>query len=173
MVHTAGDPVALAAAARECVRAVNPNIPVKLTTLEQALSASIAQPRFAGTMLAIFSWVALTLAMMGIFSVISFSVAQQTREIGIRMALGAQRGDVLRMVLRRGFALAAIGIAVGLSGAFACTRVLASLLFAVGTTDPQVFAVVTLLLALVALAASYLAARRATSVDPMVALRSD
>jgi putative ABC transport system permease protein len=173
MVHAAGDPMTLAGAVRERVHAVNPNMPVTLSTLDQTLSKSIAQPRFAGTMLAIFSWVALTLAMMGIFSVISFSVAQQTREIGIRMALGAQRGDILRMVLRRGFVLAAIGIALGLGGAFACTRVLASLLFAVGVTDPSVFAAVTLLLALVALGANYLAARRATSVDPMIALRSD
>ena len=122
-------------------------------------------------MLAIFSWVALTLAMIGIFSVIAFSVAQQTREIGIRLALGAQRSDVLAMVLRRAFMLAAAGIAAGLGGAFVCTRVLASLLFSVGATDPLIFAAVTLLLALVAIAASWLAARRATRVDPIVALR--
>src|SRR5262249_42283731 len=109
----------------------------------------------------------------GIFSVISFSVAQQTREIGVRMALGAQRGDILRMVLRRGFVLTAIGVAVGLGGALACTRVLGSLLYAVGATDPAAFGAVTLVLALVALGASWLAARRATGVDPMVALRSD
>ncbi|HXU68901.1 MAG TPA: ABC transporter permease [Polyangia bacterium] len=173
MLHTAGDPMALAAAARERVHEVNPNIPVTLTTLDATLSTSIAQPRFAGTMLAIFSWVALTLAMMGIFSVISFSVAQQTREIGIRMALGAQPGDVLRMVLRRGLVLTVIGLAVGVAGALACTRLLASLLYAVGATDPLVFAGVTLLIALVALGASWLAARRATAVDPMIALRAD
>ncbi len=173
MVHSAGDPMTLAAAARARVHAVNPNIPVKLASLEETLSTSIAQPRFAGTMLAIFSWVALTLAVMGIFSVISFSVAQQTREIGIRMALGARRGDVLWMVLGRGVVLAAIGIAAGLTGALACTRVLASLLFGVRATDPAVFAAVTALLALVALAASWLAARRATAVDPMVALRAE
>jgi putative ABC transport system permease protein len=173
LLHTAGDPQALGAAVRERVRTVNPNIPVTLSTLDETLSKSVAQPRFAGTMLAIFSWVALTLAMMGIFSVISFSVAQQTREIGIRMALGAQRRDILRMVLGRGLVLAAIGIAVGLGGAFAATRVLSSLLYSVGATDPLVFAGVTLLLALVAVAASALAGRRATAVDPMVALRSD
>jgi ABC-type antimicrobial peptide transport system permease subunit len=110
---------------------------------------------------------------MGIFSVISFSVAQQTREIGIRMALGAQRRDILRMVLGRGLVLAAIGIAVGLGGAFAATRVLSSLLYSVGATDPLVFAGVTLLLALVAVAASALAGRRATAVDPMIALRAE
>ncbi|HEY2745884.1 MAG TPA: ABC transporter permease, partial [Polyangia bacterium] len=173
MLHTSADPLALAAAARARVHAVNPNIPVKLASLDETLSSSIAQPRFAGTMLALFSWVALTLAMMGIFSVISFSVAQQTREIGIRMALGAQRGDVLGMVLGRGVVLTAIGIAAGLGGALACTRVLASLLFDVRATDPAVFAAVTALLALVALAASFLAARRATAVDPMVALRAE
>jgi len=173
MVHAAGDPMTLAGAVRERVRGVNPNIPVTLATLDQTLSKSIAQPRFAGTMLAIFSWVALTLAMMGIFSVISFSVAQQTREIGIRMALGAQRGDILMMVLRRGFLLTVIGIAIGLGGALACTRVLTSLLYTVGATDPVVFAGVTLLIAFVALAASYIAARRATAVDPMISLRAD
>jgi predicted permease len=173
MIHTAGDPMALTGAVRDRVRGVNPNIPVTLATLDATLSKSIAQPRFAGTMLAIFSWVALTLAMMGIFSVISFSVAQQTREIGVRMALGAQRSDILMMVLRQGIVLAVIGIAVGVAGALACTRVLTSLLYAVGATDPAVFAGVTLLIALVALAASYLAARRATAVDPMIALRAD
>src|SRR5262249_4375054 len=124
LLHTTGEPMALASAVRERVRMVNPAIPVTLTTLEDALSASIAQPRFSSAMLAIFSWVALSLAMMGIFGVISFSVAQQTREIGIRMALGAQRRDVLRLVLRRGLLLAAAGIACGLCGAFAGTRVL-------------------------------------------------
>jgi putative ABC transport system permease protein len=110
---------------------------------------------------------------MGIFSVISFSVAQQTREIGIRMALGARPRDVLRMVLRRGLILAGIGIALGVGGALAGTRVLGSLLFDVRATDPLVFAAVILLLAVVALVASWLAGRRATSVDPLIALRSE
>jgi putative ABC transport system permease protein len=171
LAHTHGDPMALAAAVRERVHTVGPSIPFTLTTLEKGLATSIAQQRFAGTVLAIFSWVALTLAMMGIFSVISFSVAQQTREIGIRMALGAQRRDVLFMVLRRGLVLAGAGIVVGVAGALACTRVLSSLLFAVRPTDPGVFAAVTLLLGLVAIGASWLAARRALRVDPMVALR--
>jgi predicted permease len=172
MVHTAGDPMSLATAVRDRVHRVNPNIPVTLATLDQALATSIAQPRFAGTILALFAGVALTLAMMGIFGVISFAVAQQTREIGVRMALGARRGDIVRMVVRHGLLLAAAGVVAGLAGAVAATRVLASLLYAVGATDPAVFAAVTLLLALVALGASLLAARRATAIDPMVAMRA-
>jgi predicted permease len=171
LVHTSARPMSLGPAVRERVRTVNAGIPVTLATLDETLATSVAQPRFAGTMLAIFSWVALALAMMGIFSVISFSVAQQTREIGIRMALGAQRGEILWMMLRRGLVLAIIGIVIGIGGAIACTRVLGSLLFAVGATDPGVFAAVTTLLALVALSASWLAARRATAVSPMEALR--
>jgi predicted permease len=171
LLHTTGDPMALAKAVRERVRLVSPAIPVTLTPLEDALSASIAQPRFSSAMLALFSAVALSLAMMGVFGVISFSVAQQTREIGIRMALGAQRRDVLRLVLRRGLLLAAAGISCGIGGALAGTRVLSSLLYAVRPTDPWVFTAVAVILAAVALLASYLAARRAMRVDPIVALR--
>ena len=171
LVHTSAQQRSLGAAVRDRVRTVSANIPVTLTTLDETLATSVAQPRFTGTMLAIFSWVALALAMMGIFSVISFSVAQETREIGIRMALGAQRGDILWMMLRCGLLLAIVGIVIGVGGAIGCTRLLASLLFAVGATDPSVFAAVTALLALVALGASFLAARRATAVSPMEALR--
>ena len=173
LVHAAGNPLALAAAVRERVHGVNPNIPITLATLEERLGASVAQPRLAGVMLALFSAVALLLATTGIFSVVSFAVADKTREIGIRMALGAQRGDILRMVLGRGALLAGVGLVVGLAGAIAGTRLLGSLLYAVQATDPMVFAAVTLLLALVALAASALAARRATAVDPMIALRAE
>jgi putative ABC transport system permease protein len=144
-----------------------------VSTLEQTLSSSLGQPRFAGTMLAIFSAVALVLAMMGIFSLTSFSVAQRTREIGIRMALGAQPTEVLRMLMWRGVALAVVGLAVGAGIALACTRLLASLLFAVGATDPLVFAAVTLTLGAVGAGATFVAARRATLIDPMVALRQD
>ena len=171
LLHARGEPRSLAGVVRDRVRSVGATIPFTLTTLDEAMSASIAQQRFAGTMLALFSSVALLLAMMGIFSVIAFSVAQQTREIGIRVALGARRGDVLLLVLRRAVALVAVGVAVGLAGALACTRVMASLLYSVRATDPLIFALVTALLALVALAASALAARRALRVDPMVALR--
>jgi putative ABC transport system permease protein len=173
MLHTTGAPLGLVPAVRERMRAINPNLPLTLSTLEQTLSSSLGQPRFAGTMLGIFSAVALLLAMMGIFSVTSFSVAQRTREIGIRVALGAQPSDVLRMLMWRGVALAVVGLVVGGGAALACTRVLASLLFAVGATDPAVFVAVTLALGVVAAAATFVAARRATRIDPMVALRQD
>jgi predicted permease len=171
LLHTTVPPLSLATAVRARMRGVSPDVPFTLTTLTQALAASIAQQRFAGTMLAIFSWVALTLALIGIFSVISFSVAQRTREIGIRMALGAQPADLLRLVIARGVALAGVGIVVGLSGAFACTHLLGSLLYSVGALDPTVFASVTLVLTLVALLASWLGARRVLRVEPMEALR--
>jgi putative ABC transport system permease protein len=171
-IHTTGEPGAIAAAVRARVRSVSPNVPVTIATLRQTLDNSIVQPRLSGTLLAIFSWVALALALTGIFGVISFSVAQQTREIGIRLALGAQRGDVLRLYLRRGFILAAIGITVGLAGALASMRVLQSLLFGVRPTDPWILGAVTLLLGAVAVLASYLAARKAVRIEPLIALRS-
>jgi predicted permease len=171
LLHTRDEPTALGPAVRERVRTVSPNLPVTIRTLRETLATSLAQPRFSGAMLTIFSWVALLLAMMGIFGVLSFSVAQKTREIGIRVALGAQRADVLRMVLGKGFRLAAIGIAGGLLGAFFGTRVLQSLLYEVRPTDPWIFAAVVVLLGAVALVASYLAARKALRVDPIIALR--
>jgi putative ABC transport system permease protein len=173
LLHTTVPPLSLAKAVRERMRAVSPNVPFTLTTLTEALAASIGQQRFAGAMLAIFSTVALTLALIGVFGVISFSVAQRTREIGIRQALGAQPADLLRLFLARGIALAGVGIVAGLLSAIACTRVLRSLLYAVGALDPIVFVSLTALLAVTALAASWLAARRVVRVDPMVALRYD
>jgi predicted permease len=172
-IHTTGEPGALAAAVRARVRSVSPNLPVTITTLRQTLSNSIVQPRLSGALLAIFSWVALALALTGIFGVISFSVAQQTREIGIRMALGAQPADVLRVFLRRGFLLAGIGVSVGLAGALASMRLLQSLLFGVAPTDPWILGGVALLLGAVAVLASYLAARKAVRVEPLVALRTE
>jgi len=144
-----------------------------LLAVDEIVSRSLGPRRFAMTLLGTFAAFALVLASVGIYGVISHLVGQRTHEFGIRMALGARRADVLRVVLREGAKMALVGVAIGLGGAFGLTRLLEtySMLFGVRATDPLTFAVVSLLLALVALAACYLPARRATKVDPMVALR--
>jgi putative ABC transport system permease protein len=139
-------------------------------TLSSLVSASIARQRFSMTLVALFAALALALASVGIFSVMSFLVTQRTHEIGIRMALGAQATDVLKMVLKQGMLLTCVGLGIGLIAAFALTRVMGGLLFNVRATDPLTFAGVSLLLMCVALIACYIPARRATRVDPMRAL---
>jgi putative ABC transport system permease protein len=139
--------------------------------MEQAIFDSVARPRFRTGLLAVFAGVALLLAATGIYGVIAYAVAQRTHEIGIRMALGAHRADVLRLVVGQGAMLALVGIGLGVLGALALTRLLASLLFAVSPTDPLTFAAASIGLIGVALAASYIPARRAIRIDPLVALR--
>ena len=174
MIRTSGPPADLAGAIKQQLWAVDRDIPADyLETAESLISRSLAQPRFTMVLLACFAGMALVLAMVGIFGVIAYSVTQRTQEIGVRMALGANRGDVLRMVLGHGMGLTAIGVALGLAGSAALTRYLSSLLFQVSATDPMTFGWVTLLLVAVALFASWIPARRATRVDPMVALRHD
>ena len=150
---------------------MDPNVPVfDIKSMEQLLSESLARRRFAMLSLGLFAAVAMLLAVVGIYGVMSYAVAQRTREIGIRMAMGAQTRDVLKLIVAQGMSLAGIGVGIGLAGAVAVTRVMASLLFGVSATDPVTFAAIALLLAGVALVACYVPARRATKVDPMVAL---
>jgi predicted permease len=158
-------------AARGILQELNPEIPAKFQTFSQVYSASLGSRKFNVILIAFFAITALLLATTGVFGVMAYSVAQRTREIGVRMALGASSRGVLRMVLRQAAATAAVGIVIGIAGAFALTRWMQSQLFGVSPTDPPTFAGVALLLILVSLAACYFPARRATKVDPLVALR--
>ena len=172
VARSKSDPSVVAAAIREAVRAIDKDQPVdKITTMSSVVSASIVDRSFYMQLLGTFASLAFILASVGIYGVVSYSVAQRTREIGIRVALGARRRDVLGLVLREALRLTALGVALGLVGAFVATRVLRSLLFEVKPTDPATFICLSLLLTFVALVASYIPARRATKVDPLVALR--
>ena len=171
-IRTKGEATAVAAAAREVIRNLDPEQPVAdVRTMDSLIGKSVARQRFNTLLLTIFAGVAALLAAVGIYGVMAFSVAQRTHEIGVRMALGAQKRDVLRLVIKRGMTLALSGVAIGVIASLALTRLMTTLLFDVGATDPLTFVGVPLLLALIALLACYLPARRAAKVDPMVALR--
>jgi putative ABC transport system permease protein len=171
-IRTQADPLLMANTARRVVADVDPQQPIyEVRTMDDLLGEFVAQPRFNMILFAIFAGLALVLASVGIYGVISYSVAQRTQEIGVRMALGATRHAVLRLILSQGMRLALIGVAIGVVGAVLATRVLATMLFGVSTLDPIVYGGIALLLAGVALLATYVPARRATKVDPMVALR--
>jgi putative ABC transport system permease protein len=173
-LRTSTDPGTLADAIRGEVQSVDPGIPVfAVRTLNEVVAKSLADRRFALTILAVFAGVALLLASIGIYGVMAYTFSQRTHEIGVRVALGAQRSDILRMALGEGMVLVAVGLGVGLIGAVIVTRFLRSMLFSVTATDPLTFASIALLLAAVALFACFIPAQRATQVDPLVALRED
>jgi len=172
VVRTSVDPHALVGAVRKEIQSMDENAPVfSVVTAEEYLGRSVASTRFNMTLLAAFAAVALLLTAVGLYGVISFSVSQSTHEIGIRMALGAQTSDVLKLVMGQGMVLTVVGVVAGLAAAFWLTRLMSSLLFGVGATDFLTFAAVSLLLLVVAGLACYVPARRASKVDPMVALR--
>jgi len=171
-VRTRGDPLSLVAAVRQTVAAVDRELPVSdVMTMEQRIANSTSRTRFIAVLLGLFAVLALSLAVMGLYGLIAYSVAQRTREIGIRMALGAQSSQVLRLTLRQGMRLVVIGGAVGVAASLALTRLMRSLLYEVSAADPLTFAGVALLLLGAALLACYVPARRAARIDPMVALR--
>jgi putative ABC transport system permease protein len=174
MLTTSVPPMSLADAVRSEVYAIDGNLPVSnVRTLDAILAKSISQQRFYMLLLAVFASVALVLAAVGIFGVLSYAVSQRTREIGIRMALGAQSPTVIGLIVRQAMVLVALGVAAGLVGGLVLSQTMAKMLFGVAPTDPATYATVAVVLGTVALVASYLPARRATRVDPIVALRAE
>ena len=173
-VRTRGEPMAMAASVRQKLAEIDPTLPIaNLASMDDVLHDSMARPRFLTALLAIFAVVALALAAIGTYGVMSYSVQERRQEIGIRMALGAEAGGVLRMIVGQGFAVALLGLLIGMAGAFALTRVMQTLLFNVSATDPASFMAAPAVLAVVALAACYLPARRATTVDPATVLKPE
>ena len=171
-VQTSTKPETLSSAIRDQVRALDPDQPVtSIRTMDELLERTLSGAKFSLLLFGLFAALALVLAAIGIYGVMATTVTQRTHEIGLRMALGAQKRDVLRLVIRQGMVLVLIGIAAGLASAFALTRLMATLLFGISPTDPMTLALIPFLLAAVALLACYLPARRATKVDPLVALR--
>jgi putative ABC transport system permease protein len=172
VIRTQGDPSNIVGAVRQEVKALDPDQPIaSVRLMTEWVDSSVAAPRYRTTLLALFAALAMILAATGIYGVMSYSVAQRTHEIGVRMAMGARQFDVLKLVVRQGMLLTVIGVVVGLAGAFALTRVMSTLLFGVTAKDPLTFGVVAALLIAVAFLACFVPARRATKVDPLVALR--
>jgi len=172
VARTKSNPMGLAKLIQREVASMDKDQPVaNIKTMENFFAASVAPRKFSVFLITVFAGIALVLSSIGIYSVISYSVSQRRNELGIRMALGAQARDILKLVMGQGFKLIALGILIGLAAALAATRLLASLLFQVSTKDPFIFIGISLILAFVALLASYIPARRATRVDPIRALR--
>jgi putative ABC transport system permease protein len=174
VLRTTVDPQSIAPAVRSAVTALDPDLPIaNLKTMDTMIADSVGPPRFRTLLVAVFAAVGLLLAAIGIYGVMAYAVTERTHELGVRVALGADRGDVLRLVLLEAGALAGIGVGLGVAGAFATTRMMSTLLFGVTPTDAVTFAGISTFLVATALVASYLPARRATHVDPMIALRAD
>ena len=174
VIRTQGDPLSIVGAVRQEVQAIDPDQPIAaVKPMTEWVESSVAEPRYRTTLLGLFAALAMVLAATGIYGVMSYSVAQRTHEIGVRMALGARRFDVLKLVVRQGMLLTVVGVILGVFGAIALTRVMSTLLFGVTTKDPMTFIVVALLLVAVAFIACFVPARRATKVDPLVALRCE
>jgi len=172
VVRTAVDPLSLSRAVRDAIAAVDPIVPTgSMRSMDQVLSHSLALRNFMMFLLSLFASLALTLATVGIYGVISYAVSQRTREIGVRMALGARRGDVLRLILGEGLKLVLAGAALGIVLALMAARFISTMIYGISATDPMIFFSVITLLISVSLAACYVPARRAMRVDPMVALR--
>jgi predicted permease len=173
VVRTAGAPNAIAETVRRLVREWAPDVPMRFTTMETLISENVAGPRFRTLLLAAFAGLAVCLAMAGVYGVMAYAVGQRSSEVGLRMALGASTGSVLRLILGQGLTLGGIGLALGLAGAFAGSRLLTTMLFQVKPTDPLVYLAVAILLGVVALVASYIPARRASRIDPVTAIRQE
>ena len=172
VIHTDGEPAAIAPAVQREIRSLDPNQPVSdVRTMNQVMSERVARSRFNTLLLGLFAALATLLSAVGIFGVMNYSVALRTREIGLRLAVGAQPRQVLLLILRQGFVLTIAGVLFGLLAAFALTRLLSGLLFGVGTVDIVTFTTISLLLVVVSLLACYLPARRAMRIDPLRALR--
>jgi putative ABC transport system permease protein len=171
VIRTSVDPLGIVAATRREIHQVDPDQPISnIRTMDEVLGEETASRRLGMTLLTIFAALALLLATLGIYGVLAYFVVQHTQEIGVRVALGAQRRDILRLVLKKGMLLTLLGVGIGLGAAFALTRLMASLLYGVSSADPLTYAAIALLLTMVAFGACYLPARRATRIDPMVAL---
>jgi putative ABC transport system permease protein len=173
LLRTAAEPGTLAETLRRKARELSADVPVKFTSMDELLSEDVATPRFRTLLFGVFAAVAVSLAMAGVYGVMAYVVGQRANEIGLRMALGASPRLMMGLVLRQGMTLAALGLAIGLAASFAATRLLAEMLFAVKPTDPMTYLVVTVLLGAVALLATYIPARRAMRVDPLIALRME
>jgi putative ABC transport system permease protein len=173
VVRTTGDPNALAESLRRMAHEINPEVPMKFTTLEAMLSENVAATRFRTILFSVFAGLAVCLAMAGIYGVMAFTIDRRSTEIGLRITLGASEGSVVRLVLGQGLVLAGIGLVLGLAASVAGTRLLRTMLFQVQPNDPTVYLAVAFLVGMVTLAAGYLPASRAAKIDPVVALKQE